>query len=232
MRNKLDESLIAPLPPFRKLGRAQIREILDQAAPRRYEAGTAVFREGGQAERFYLLLDGTIRVIRTPSGGAQVIALHISSGSLFGIAPALGRDSYPATAVAAVECLALSWPASVWQSFVSRYDGFATETYRTVGERIGEMNNRIVELATLQVEQRVVNALLRLAKQSGRQVEEGILIDIPVTRQDISDMTGTTIHTVSRLLAAWEKQGIIGGGRGCIVVRAPHQLVLLKDRAA
>ena len=47
---KLDESLIAGLPPFRRLDRAQIREILDQATPRRHEQGTEIFREGGEAE--------------------------------------------------------------------------------------------------------------------------------------------------------------------------------------
>ncbi len=225
--SKLDESLLRPIPPFRKLSRIQIREILDQATPRRYDSGEAVFNEGAEAERFFLLLDGTIRVVRTTESGEQVVALHIGSGQLFGIAPALGRSTYPATAVAAGECLALSWSASLWHVFVSRYDGFATETYRTVGNRVAEMNNRIVELATLHVEQRVANALLRMINQFGKKVEGGVLIDFPLSRQDISEMTGTTLHTVSRLLSAWEKQGIVRSGRKRVAVTDPHRLVLI-----
>ena len=228
---RLDESLLADIPPFRRLDRAQIREILDQAASRRYEQGVAIFHEAARADRFYLLLDGHIRVVRTTPGGEQVIALHIPPGQLFGIAPALGRDTYPATAMPAVECLALSWPVSLWPDFVARYEGFATETYRTVGQRVGEMNNRILELATQHVEQRVANALLRLVRQSGKKVESGILIDFPITRQNISEMTGTTLHTVSRLLSAWEKQGIVESERRRIVVRDAHRLVLLAERA-
>ncbi len=230
--NNLDESLLRPIPPFRKLERSQIREILDQASPRRYGAGETVFEEGAAAERFFLLLDGTIRVVRTTEGGEQVIALHIGSGQLFGIAPALGRITYPASAVAAGECLTLSWPVSLWQGFVTRYDGFATETYRTVGNRVVEMNNRIVELATLHVEQRVANALLRMVNQFGKKVEGGVLIDFPLGRQDISEMTGTTLHTVSRLLSAWEKEGIVRSGRKRVAVTDPHRLVLLGSAQA
>src|SRR5690606_8411220 len=114
------------------------------------------------AKRFFLLLDGTIRVVRTTPSGEQIIMLHIVPGQLFGIAPALGRNTYPATAIAAAESVALSWPVRHWADFTSRYDGFATETYRTVSARLGEMQGRITELATQHVEQRVAAALLRM----------------------------------------------------------------------
>ncbi len=229
--NKLDESLLTRLPPFSMLDRAQIRAILDQAASRRYDEGAPVFGEGMPAERFHLLLDGTIRVIRTTPTGEQIIALHIGPGQLFGIAPALARDTYPATAVAAAESLALSWPVRLWPEFVQRYDGFATESYRTLGARLGEMQSRITELATQQVEQRVAACLLRMVNQSGRKVDQGIEIAFPVTRQNISEMTGTTLHTVSRLLSAWEREGIVESTRRRIVVTAPHRLVLLSGPA-
>ncbi|KAB6716913.1 MULTISPECIES: Crp/Fnr family transcriptional regulator [Roseobacteraceae] len=224
---RLDESLLSHVPPFSKLEKRQIREILDMASVRRLGEGVAVFEEGAPAERFYMLLDGYIRVMRITATGEQVIALHIPSGQLFGIAKAIGRDTYPATSVTASEAIILSWPMRVWDDFVARYDGFATETYKTLGQRLGEMNNRIVEMATQQVEQRVANALLRLINQTGRKVEGGIEIDFPITRQDLSEMTATTLHTVSRLLSAWEKQGLVSSRRKRITVTDPHRLVLM-----
>ena len=94
---KLDESLIAGLPPFQRLERAQIREILDQAIPKRHNEGSEVFREGHDADFFFLLLDGFVRVIRTLPTGEQVILRHIPPGQLIGIAPALSlqRGSWP-----------------------------------------------------------------------------------------------------------------------------------------
>lgn len=225
--SKIDESLLADLPPFRRLTRADIREILDLSLSRRFEEGDAVFSEGMQADRFYLLLDGYIRVIRTTPAGEHVIALHIAPGQLFGIAPAIGRDTYPATAEAAAESIALSWPVRSWQGFVEKYEGFASETYKVVGERMQELHAQIVELATQAVEQRLASAILRMAERSGREIDTGIEIPFPVTRQNISDMTGTTLHTVSRLLSAWQKQGIVESTRRHIVVTRPNALMQL-----
>ncbi|WP_114962634.1 Crp/Fnr family transcriptional regulator [Tritonibacter mobilis] len=224
---QLDESLLAGLPPFSRLQRGEIREILDQATPKRVEAGTEVFHEGHDAERFYLLLDGYIRVVKVTPTGEQIIALHISPGQLFGIAPALSRDTYPATAISVVESIALSWPVRLWADFTARYQGFATESYKTLGERLGEMQSRITELATQAVEQRIATALLRLVNQSGRKTQQGIEIAFPITRLNISEMTGTTLHTVSRLLSAWERDGIVASRRKHIVITDPHRLMLL-----
>ena len=224
---RLDESLLRDLPPFSLLEDGQIREILDLASSRRYDADTVIFEEGDEAERFYLLLDGYIRVVRITPEGEQVIALHIPAGQLFGIARAFGRGTYPATSVAAADSVALSWPMRHWDDFVAKYDGFASQTYKSVGNRVNEMNNRIMEMATQHVEQRIACAILRLINQTGRKVGNGIEIDFPITRQDLSEMTGTTLHTVSRLLSGWEKQGIVESGRKRITVCQPHQLVIL-----
>lgn len=227
--SKLDESLLSGLPPFSRLSRSQIREILDQASSRRYGEGAAIFREGHDADRFFLLLDGYLRVIRTTPGGEQIIVLHISPGQLFGIAPALQRDTFPATSVAAAESIALSWPVRLWPEFTAKYDGFATESYKTLGTRLGQIQETLTEMATQAVEKRVAAAVLRMVNQSGRKTDRGVEIAFPVTRQNISDMTGTTLHTVSRLLSAWEKAGMVESTRRHIVVTDPHRLVVLSN---
>lgn len=127
--------------------------------------------------------------------------------------------------------LALGWPSRLWTDFAARYDGFATETYRTLGARLGEFQSRVTELATQAVERRVAAALLRMANQSGRRTEAGIEIAFPVTRADIAEMTGTTLHTVSRLLSAWERDGIVKSTRRHVTVTAPHRLVVLNGAA-
>ncbi len=86
-----------------------------------------------------------------------------------------------------------------------------------------------MEMSSEQVEQRVATALLKLVRQSGRRTEEGIEIDFPISRQDIAEMTGTTLHTVSRLLSAWEAQGLVSGGRQKVTVKDPHALVLIAE---
>lgn len=227
MTKQLDESLLTGLLPFSGLARDQIRAILDAAMPHRYEAGACVFSQAQPATRFFLLLDGHVRAQRVTPGGELVILHQIPAGDLFGIAPVLGLDAYPATAKAVSECVVLAWPVQVWPDFMARFAGFARQTHRALGARMMEKNDLIVEMATQAVEQRISNAVLRLVNQTGRKTALGIEIDFPLTRQDLAEMTGTTLHTVSRMLSAWEKAGIIQSERRKITVIQPHRLVML-----
>ncbi|WEK52162.1 MAG: Crp/Fnr family transcriptional regulator [Candidatus Kaistia colombiensis] len=230
--SQLDRSLIATLPLFRSAHPAELDRVLAGARPLRVTKGTAIFEQEAEAHSFFLLLDGHIRVVKTTPAGDQVIVRYISAGEMIGIAHALGRDTYPASAIAAVDCVALAWPSSLWPSFVAQIPGFAATTYQTVGSRLEDVQARLVEMATEQVEQRVARALHRLAEQSGRQTEAGRRIDFPISRQDIAEMTGTTLHTVSRLLAAREARGIIAGGRQQITVVEPARLLVLAEGRA
>lgn len=225
----LDATLVADLPPFAGIDRKDLEDLLSHATSARYEKGHYIFEQDQDANAFFLLLDGHVRVVKVTPHGEQVIARYISSGELFGIAQAIGRETYPANAVAAVDCVALSWPDKIWQQTVERYPTFATNAYTMLGTRLQDAQNRIVEMATERVEQRVASALLKLANQTGRKTEEGILIDFPISRQDISEMTGTTLHTVSRLLSSWEQQGLVKSGRQKITVTEGHSLLLLAN---
>ncbi|EYD72886.1 Nitric oxide -responding transcriptional regulator NnrR (Crp/Fnr family) [Rubellimicrobium mesophilum DSM 19309] len=229
MAKKLDAKLLSGLPPFSRLAPDQIREILDQGTSRHHDEGTAVFHEGHDADRFYLLLDGYVRVMRTLAGGEQVVLRHIPPGQLIGIAPALRRTTYPATALTVTEALTLSWPTRLWGGFMSRYEGFATETWATVGARLEQAHDQVAELATRAVEQRIAACLLRMVNQTGRKVAGGVEIAFPLSRANIAEMTGTSLFTVSRTLSAWERDGVIESSRKHILVTDPHRLLLLSD---
>lgn len=222
-----DASLLVDLPPFSGMSRVALDDMLARAVSFRCAKDTYVFREGEEAHSFFILLDGYVRVVKVTPDGEQVIVRYIATGELLGIAKAIGRDTYPANAVAAVDCVLLSWPSNSWDRIVAAHPGFATNTYAIVGSRLIGTQDRVVELATERVERRVANAILSLARETGRKTDEGILIDFPISRQDISEMTGTTLHTVSRLLSGWDSKGWIKGGRQKITLVEGHKLMMV-----
>lgn len=225
----IDPSVIAGLPLFQEFSREQLTDILRNATSRRYPKNTSVFEQDGKAHSFFLLLHGRLQVVKLTPDGQQVVMRYINPGDLFGVAMAIGRDTYPATANAVVDSVALNWPSSIWPDLVGRYPGLGLRTLQTVGSRLQDTQARVVEMSTEEVGRRVAHALLRLAKQSGRKVEQGIEIDFPISRQDIAEMTGTTLHTVSRILSAWEGDGLVEGGRQRIILKDPHRLFLLAE---
>jgi CRP-like cAMP-binding protein len=90
---------------------------------------------------------------------------------------------------------------------------------------MGELSDRLRELATERVARRVARALPRLAAKAGRRTDRGVEIDMPLTREDIARLTGTTLRTVSRPMADWEEAGTVESGRERVVIRCPHDLV-------
>lgn len=227
--NRLDRSLIEGLDTFQGLANEDLDDILARARAHRFKRNVAIFQQGADADAFFLLLDGRLKVVQTTADGQQVVVGFLNPGALFGIAAAIGRRDYPATAMAAAESVALAWEMSYWEPLVTRYPSIATGALRLLGGRLQEQHTRIREMSTERVERRVAHVLLRLARQAGRKVESGVEIDFPVSRQDLAEMTAATLFTVSRVMSGWEQQGIVEGGRQRIVVRDPHALVKIAE---
>lgn len=216
---------LASLPPFANSSREEQDDILSEASVLRLHSGATAFEQGAPAGAFYLLVHGRLKATQLTGDGQRVLVRMVNPGDLFGFVRALGRADYPATASATQESLALAWPTRLWESLLARHPGFALNTVQAIGVRLQEAHVRFCELATEEVERRVAHIVLRLIQQSGRPEAEGIRIDFPVSRQDIAEMTGTTLHTVSRILCAWEDRALVRGGRQKLLVCNPQQLM-------
>lgn len=230
--SRLDRSLISSLPVFAGVDAANLDKMLDEARALRVQKDGAIFEQDDRAGSFFVLLDGRVRVVKSTPDGQHVTMRYIVPGELMGIAEAVGRTEYPASAMAVTDCVLLAWPSRLWREFANANPTFGASTYRTVGIRLVDAQTQVVEMATQHVERRVAHSLLRLVGQSGRKTDDGILIDFPLSRQDIAEMTGTTLHTVSRLLTAWEQNGLVRSGRQRVTVVEPHRLLLLAEGRA
>jgi CRP-like cAMP-binding protein len=107
---------------------------------------------------------------------------------------------------------------------MSRHSRIAMNAVTLMGERYQDLQVRLRELATEKVERRIAHTLLRLSQQAGRRTARGIEIAFPLSRQDLAEMTGTTLHTVSRTLSGWEARGLVDSGRRRVIVVKPEAL--------
>ncbi len=215
---KIDKSLVRDFSLFKEMSPESVDVLLSHAASKRFAGGEAVFEQGASATHFFLLLHGRLKVNQVTHSGQQIIVRVVHPGDLFGFAKALQRNDYPGTALAVTDSIALSWPTHLWPDFINHNPRLAVSAMQTIGQRLEEAHTRIREMSTEEVERRVAHAVLRLAKQAGRKEETGIRIDFPISRQDIAEMTGTTLHTVSRILSAWESKGLVQGGRQKLLI--------------
>jgi CRP-like cAMP-binding protein len=226
---KINKSVVKAFPMFDKMPDADIEALLAQAVSKRIGPAEAYFEQGAEATHFFLLINGRLKVTQVTPDGQQIIVRVVHPGDLFGFARALRRSDYPGTALGVIESLALCWPTDLWPQFIDRSPHLALSALNTIGQRLEEAHIRIREMSTEEVERRVAHTVIRLCKQAGRAEGNGIRIDFPISRQDIAEMTGTTLHTVSRILSAWESIGLVEGGRQKLLVCDPAGLQALAD---
>lgn len=150
-------------------------------------------------------------------------------GDAFGGVGAFGDPVYPVGAEAIEASAARAWTSAVMRQLLETQPGLAANALHFVAGRLHDLQRRYRQLTTERAERRVARAVLRLVHDAGRSVDAGIEIDFPLSRQDIAEMTGTTLFTVSRLLSAWEQDGIVRSGRQRIVLNKPQALVAIAE---
>ncbi|WP_075656997.1 Crp/Fnr family transcriptional regulator [Pseudochrobactrum sp. B5] len=214
----IDRTLVSALPIFAGMEESALDKLLSNAAQRPVAKGAKVFEQGQKATSFYLLLQGRLKVMQVTAGGQQLIVRVVHPGDLFGFALAIGRTEYPGTPIAVADSIVLAWPMNMMNSFLERNPTLAINAMQMIGQRLDQAHNRIREMSTQEVERRIAHTVIRLAQEAGIHEGSDIRIDFPISRQDIAEMTGTTLHTVSRILSNWETRGLVKGGRQLLLV--------------
>ena len=201
------------------------------AAGRSYEVaqGEFFFHQGEDSTMLYCIVAGRVKLSRVTADGQQVIVDYFGPGEGLGIIMALNEQPYPLSAEAIEPCLAVGWRRDVMLQLMADNAQLALNGLRMVGQRFTQMQSRFQELATQRVEQRVARALLRLVRQFGRRVDEGVLIDIALSREELAQMTGTNLYNVSRILSKWEHAGWIVSARKQVILKKSHELVALAE---
>lgn len=222
-------ALLQNAPLFGGMEQEALEAALRAAYRRRVRSGEYFFFQDDPATTFYIVQEGRARLSQLTPEGHQVIIRYLGPGDGMGIIVALSDTVYPLSAEAVTDCLALAWEAEAVAHLMEHYPRLALNGMRLVAGRFRNLQNRYRELATERVERRVARALLRLARQTGKRTEEGVLLDLPLSRQDLGEMTGTTLYTVSRILRGWEQKGLIASGRERVVICNPHGLVTIAE---
>jgi CRP-like cAMP-binding protein len=215
---------------FRGVSPAVFERVLALGVLRPIEDDGFYFMQGDPSSHAYVLVAGRVKMVQITPHGQQITLRIMTPGQTFGGVAMLNPESgYPATAQAVEDSTAMAWNTAILRDLAENDASISLNIMTLMHGYITELHERQQALVTERVEQRIARSLLKLAAQSGKKVDEGILIDMRITRQDIAEMSGTTLYTVSRVLNEWERGGLLYIGREKVVIREPHGLVRLAD---
>lgn len=218
--------LLSGLPEHEQL------ELIDAARPRQLKPREVLGQQGDPADLFALVQVGHLKLAQVSAAGAETLVRFVGPGDCYGAIALIAGSRYPVSAIAVEPTRALTWPRETITRFADRLPRLKSNILEEITRRMAGVLTMNQELATERVPQRLAAALLRLAEHGGAPTPHGIHITHPVTRQELADLAGTTLFTVSRLMSQWEADGLLRTGRGDVTIADPDGLQRAADTAS
>lgn len=204
------------LPFFAELTAEDVARAGDAFSERRFHAGQAIYTSGTAARHLYVVVVGKVKLVRPTASGQNVLLDILGPGDFFGSLSTLGDRTYPDSAEAQTTCCVLGVTAEAFRAILRHHPAVTLAALEIVGERLRAAHDLIEQLTSHGVEQRIATTLLKLGDRVGEQQGSLLLIQMPLSRQDVADMVGTTRETASRVLSQLDRNGVIRSGRGWV----------------
>jgi CRP/FNR family transcriptional regulator len=211
-------NFLKKLPYFSSLNEREIRELASLFTERSFAKKEIIFREGDLPSYLYLLKEGKVKIYKVSQGGKVTTLELIPPGRTFGEVAVFDGKPFPATAEAATEVKVLCLNRDYFLDFLKRNPSVAISIISDLGARLRLAKTLMQMLAAEPAEKRLALTILKLVEKLGKPLSGGILIDIPLTRQDLAEMSGLTSETVIRIVGRWQKNGILNFKRKHIVI--------------
>ena len=188
-----------------------------------------IFFEGDPSSWIGVVLEGRVKMIKHSENGKDVVLDLIAPGEMLGELAAFNGEPYPATAQAMEPTVVAIIHQDDYLRLLKQYPALALRMIEELGRRLREAQETIKSMAVERVERRIARILLKLAATTGLSSEEGIVIEMPLTRQDIAEMAGTTVETAIRTMSKFRKKGLVRTERGRVIILEPHELVKIAE---
>jgi CRP/FNR family transcriptional regulator len=206
------EDLLHETPIYRRLPPEERQRFAAVSRVKSYARGEAIFSEGDPGEVFFTIVRGRVKVFKSTPAGKDLILEIFGTGDPLGAVAVYEDRPYPASAVALEDTLCLLIRRQDFFALLERYPSLVRGLLLGLTRRLVELTNRLAELTGGRVEPRFARLFLKLADQMGQPAAPdgtGTFIPLPLSRQELADLSGTTLETCIRIMSRWGKEGIV-----------------------
>lgn len=206
-------SILQQTPFFNGLSPSEMGVVNEQFREFGYQPGASIYFSGEKAANLYIVASGRVKLLRHSLSGQDVLLDILQPGDYFGTLMGVVDDLYPETAVAQTAVCVLTIEAETFRALLQQYPSAALAVLDITAKRLHDTQETVRRLSTNSVEQRIAAVLLKLADKLGEKTDEGILIQMVLSRDDLAQMSGTTTETASRIISQFQKAGLVHSGR-------------------
>ena len=204
---------------FASLKDGELRDIVKYFEKTGYRNNESIFVEGDPSDKFYLVAEGSVKVLKHTMMGKDIILEIMSPGDIFGGVAVLDKKPFPASAQA-MESTTVIWISRHnLLKIMDEYPVLKLEIVKYFSDKLRDAHEMLKNIATERVEKRIASLLLKLSEKVGIDDNGYRKIDFRLTRQEISEMVGTTVETCIRTMSKLQKSGMVRSSNGRILIK-------------
>jgi len=204
---------------FQRLSPEQLSSLEQHARIRDFPRNSAIYLPSDAADGAFLLAQGRVRICSATPDGKQAILAFVEPGELFGELALVQRGEREERAEAAADSTVVLLPGDALRHLMETSAEISLGVTKLIGLRRMRVERRLRSLLFRSNRDRLAHLLLELVEQYGRTSNEGVLLDIKLSHQDLSSIIGATRETVTSLLGQMQLDGLLKVSRQKIIVR-------------
>jgi CRP/FNR family transcriptional regulator, dissimilatory nitrate respiration regulator len=197
--------ILSITPLFKGLSEHDLDEIGGIAIDRSYHRGESIFMEGDEADGFYIVTDGQVKIYKTSLDGKEQI-LHIyGPGNPFGEVPVFSGSRFPANAQALVKSRILFLPRNAFVRLIAEHPSLSMNMLGELSMRLRQFTVQIENLSLKEVPSRLASYLIVLAEEQ----EQSDRVTLTISKGQLASLLGTIPETLSRIFSKMSAQQLI-----------------------
>lgn len=196
-------------PIFSMLDKEQFAEITNLILRRKYKKGQIIFFEGDVSDKFYIINKGKIKIFKYTKEGKEQILYILSEGDFMGYLSLLKKGKFEFNAEALEDVSVCILTKDNFDSILKKTPEISLKILENLHDRIVRLEDLVQRLGTKDIEARIAGLLLSFARDFGTKQYEEIMIELPLSREEMANYIGVTRETISRKLTNMQDEGII-----------------------
>jgi len=204
---------------FSSLKKDELNNISNYFEKVTFKNNDIIFNEGDPSDKFYLVAEGSVKIIKHTVMGKDIILEIMSPGDIFGGVAVIDKKPFPASAQAMESTTVIRISRLNLLKIMEDYPTLKLDIVKYFSNKLRDAHEMLKNIATERVERRIASLLLKLSEKVGIDDGDFRRIDFPLTRQEISEMVGTTVETCIRTMSKFQKKGVIKSSDGRIMIK-------------
>ncbi|MBX3117476.1 MAG: Crp/Fnr family transcriptional regulator [Fimbriimonadaceae bacterium] len=193
----------------------------------RVARGEVIWTHGAEVDFFGIVGTGFVKMVKGVSSGADVTLEIMGPGQIFGLMGTLDRQGCPLTAIAISKAIYLRVPKREIHPIYERNLVLKNGLLMRLSRRFKQNLDMMARMGSGRVDERIGAVLFILADSYGEEDGDTVKLTIPLTRQEIGEMAGTTTESTIRTLSRWQKEGIVSTDKHLITITDVPALVAI-----